>query len=158
MRKPMQRVEETIRIAAPPFAAWRLLEEPRRYPEWIHFVREVTRLSEGPVAKGTTYTERAKPGPKESLYEWTVTEWDPPRRQVHEHAGDEMEITLTIELQEAAGGTSWRHVIDYRALPKLRPVGWVLERTVMKAKMRRDLRRIVSNAKKLVEAEARSQT
>lgn len=147
----MQTVELKVDVDAPREAVWRFLEDVRRYPEWIHFVREVREVSEAAPRKGTRYVERAKPGPKESLYAWTITEWDPPRRQVHEHAGGEMQIRLVIDLAQRPGGTAWTHTLHFRALPAFRPLGWILERTIMKAKMRRDLARVLARAKQMIE-------
>jgi uncharacterized membrane protein len=147
----MQTVEVKVDVDAPREAVWQFLEDVRRYPEWIDFVREVTEVSETPPRLGTRYVERAKPGPKEGTYAWTITAWEPPRRQVHEHSGGEMEIHLTIDLADRPGGTAWTHRLEFRALPAFRPLGWVLERTVMKAKLRRDLTRVLANAKRIIE-------
>jgi hypothetical protein len=47
--------------------------------------------------------------------------------------------------------------MDFRALPAFRPLGYVLERTVMKRQMRRDFdRMILPNYKALAEARAQS--
>ncbi len=114
-------------------------------------MREVRDVSDTPLRQGSTYRERAKPGPREGSYDWRVEEWEEPRRQVHSHASFEMEARLTCLLEESDGGTRYRQVMSYRMLPKLRPLGWVLERAFIQRKMHSDMERFLANAKRIIE-------
>lgn len=149
----MVQVTERSLVDAPPETVWDFICEAERYPEWIYFVREVFDTSEGPMGEGWVYHERAKPGPIETVSEWKVTEFEPPHLQVHEGRMPEMEAVLTMRLSPHNGGTRWIHSIQFRMLPGFRPLGWLLERTVVKWKMRSDFRRILSTAKKIIERE-----
>jgi carbon monoxide dehydrogenase subunit G len=149
----MPRVQDSILVGAPPSEVWDFISDIERYPEWIYFVREATPMSEGPVGEGTKYKERAKPGPFESVSEWQITEFEPPRHQTHIGRMPEMEATLRIRLEPEGEGTRWYHEMDFRMLPKIRPVGWVLERLVVRRKMQADFRRILTTAKGFLERE-----
>ena len=150
----MVRITESILIDAPPDVVWDFVCDADRYPEWIYFVREVFDTSEGPMREGWVYHERAKPGPVETTSEWTITRFEPPTVQVHEGRMPEMDAVLTIELTPHDGGTRWEHSMRFRMLPGFRPLGWLLERTVVKWKMRADFRKILRAAKELIEREA----
>jgi carbon monoxide dehydrogenase subunit G len=153
----MPNVQESIFVEAPPNDVWEFVSDIERYPEWIYFVREATPVSGGPVGEGTEYTERAKPGPFESVSEWQITEFEPPRRQTHIGRMAEMEATLRIRLEPEGEGTRWYHEMDFRMLPKIRLVGWVLERLVVRRKMQADFRRILKTAKGMLEREYATQ-
>jgi carbon monoxide dehydrogenase subunit G len=149
----MPTISESIHVAVPRERVWDLLNDMKGYPRWIYFVREVFDISDGPVGKGTVYFERAKPGPFESVSEWRITEFEPPARQTHVGRMPEMEAELRIRLEPDGEGTLWHHEMDFRMLPKFRPLGWVVEQLVVKRKMRSDFRRILQSAKEIVERE-----
>jgi uncharacterized protein YndB with AHSA1/START domain len=149
----MQTIQASIEIDAPVEKVWELASDTRRYPEWVHFVREIVR-ADVPAGEGAVYVERAKPGPKEGIYEWRIVAWEPPRRQVHVHSGSELEAELTIQVEPVGGRTRYGQRMRFRALPGFRPLGFLLERTVMKRKMRGDFRRILATFKRIAEAEA----
>ena len=149
----MVEITESTFVRASPQEVWDFVSDAERYPEWIYFVREVFDTSQGPMREGWVYHERAKPGPMESVSEWTVTRFDPPVVQVHEGSMPEMEAALTIRLTPQDGGTHWQHSMRFRMLPGFRPLGWLLERTVVKWKMASDFRRILTAARELIEEE-----
>ena len=145
--------EIVIEIDAPPERVWEFVSDTARYSEWIEFVRELVEVSDSPLRACSTYRERAKPGPRESVYEWRIEEWDAPRRQVHSHASFEMDARLEVALEPSNGGTRMWHRMEYRMFPKLRPLGWLLERAVVRRKMRADMERFLGNAKRIIERE-----
>lgn len=149
----MPTVADSIHLDAPPEVAWELLSDVRRYPQWIHFVREVFDVSGETMRAGLTYRERAKPGPFESTSEWEVVECAAPERQVHVGRMPEMEVELRIRFRPEGPGTRWDQEIEFQMLPRLRPLGWLLERLVVTRKMQADLRRILEAGKAMVEAE-----
>ena len=155
-----QRVTSSVVIDAPIETVWEVVMDPDSFVEAIDWVHEVTREDggEGLLEAGSVYVERAKPGLREGTYRWEVTESDPPHRAVHVHEGGELEAHLAIELEAVDDdATRYTQVMDFRALPAFRPLGYVLERTVMKRQMRRDFdRMILPNYKALAEARAQS--
>ncbi len=149
----MARLEASIYIHASPEAVWALLADLSRIPEYVPLVRDVFDVAEPPVRRGTTYAERAKRGPFESVSRWRITLWSPPRRQVHVGTMPAMEGTLTIDLTPTDGGTHYRQSMKFVFLPKLRPVGHLLERLFLRRMLEADFRRIVERIKRIVETE-----
>ena len=113
-------VAATTPVAAPPERAWEVLCDTARYAEWVEGTDEVTR-TDGPAAPGSTYDE-VNPvlGPWKAKTHWTVTEFDPPRRQVHSADGipgaksfevvmevvpvaDACEVTMTLRGETGLG-------------------------------------------------------
>ncbi|QZP39560.1 hypothetical protein [Halobaculum magnesiiphilum] len=110
-----------------------------------------------PSGKGSVYIERAEPGLTEDTYRWEITAFEPPNRIVHYHEGGELEAELDV-LTEAIDEETTRYtqVVRYRALPAFQPLGYVLERTVMKRRMQRDFdEMILPNFKRIGEERAR---
>ena len=60
---------------------WAVLADLDRLPQWLAFASEVKDVS-GPAAPGATYTVKP-PRSYEPTTHWTVTEAEPPTRQLH---------------------------------------------------------------------------
>lgn len=86
--------------------------------------------------------------------EWRIVEFEPPRRQVHVGDLGVMAPELAMTVEAANGGTRFTQTIELRALPAVRPVGWLLETLVIERAMRSGLRATQRNLKRLVESEA----
>ncbi len=84
---------------------------------------------------GSTYKERAKPGPVESISTWEFTEWNPAQSALQKGSMPEMNAEIYQELKPLDGGTQYTQWMDFEFLPKFRPLGWVLERLVIQHKM-----------------------
>jgi hypothetical protein len=153
-----QVVRGSIDIDAPVGVVWDVVNDPATYVEGIDWVYEAWFETDGPPRQGSVYIERAKPGPREGRYRWVVTSFDAPRRAVHAHAGSEMDAELEVLVEPLDDGrTRYTQEMRFRALPGFRPLGWILERAVMRPKMRRDFdRMILPNYKRI--AEARNQS
>ena len=150
----MSTVSAATRIAAPVEKVWGLLDDFRRMPEYVHFVREVFDYTEPPVGVGSRYSERSKPGPVESVSHWVVTQVEPLRRQVHETKMPDIEAVLTVSMEpDGEGGTRYAQSTEFRLLPKARPIGWLLETLVMRRRMQAHMEKIVANVKRISEAE-----
>lgn len=72
---------------------------------------------------------------------------------VHYHRSGEMEAELELELEALDDGrTRYTQVLSFRSLPASRPLGYVLERTVVRRTMQRDFEEmILPNFTRLVE-------
>ena len=145
-------VEESTHVEAPPEAVWKLLCDLSRIPEYVYFVREVFDIS-GPADLGVVYKERAKPGLFESVSEWRITVFEPSRRQAHECAMAEMDATVTSRLEPENGGTRHYLSMDFVILPRIRPLGVLLENLFVRRKVQSDCRRVLGACKRIVEAE-----
>lgn len=150
----MPTISESIYVEVPRERVWAFVTDVKRCPEWLHFVLEVLDVSDGPVGEGTVYRERAKAGPVESVSEWRIIEFQPPVRQTHAGRMPEGEARLRIRLDTEGTGTRWNHEMDFRMLPKLWPLGWLLEQLIVKRKMRSDFRVALQSAKEILERES----
>lgn len=147
----MPTVSDSIWVSAPPERVWALVAEPRRYPEWMDFMEEVTYTSEGPVRADYVYRGKAKQGRKVVTGDWRITECDPPRLLVHRGAMSDMEAELRTTLEPDREGTLWFHEMEYRLMPRFRPMGWLLEKLLVQRQMQATFARIMAAGKRLVE-------
>lgn len=147
------RVDSTIDIDAPIEFVWEVTTDLATFVEGIDWVYEAWWEDDGSPGEGGTYVERAKPGLKEGIYRWEVTAYEPPHRAVHYHEGGELEAELEVLLEAVDDETTrYTQIMHFRALPLFRPLGYVLERTVMKRRMQQDFDgMILPNFKRLTE-------
>ena len=148
----MHRVRAAVEIAATPQQAWDLYADVERSVEWVPFAEEILYIS-GPAGLGQVYRERTRLGGISDVAEWTVVEWDPPRRQVQRSLGKGMDSRLVIEVEPAGTGALVRQeaILDSRAPG---PLGWLHER-VFGLVARRGIVAALAAAKRRLEGEAR---
>ncbi|MCL4239938.1 MAG: SRPBCC family protein [Dehalococcoidia bacterium] len=72
----MPRWEHSIHINASPDRVWDVISDIDRWPEWTPSVLTVKKVTEGPLAHGTTARVHAKGTPEST---WTVSESLPPK-------------------------------------------------------------------------------
>jgi hypothetical protein len=122
----MRHLRASIRIDAHPQQAWDLYADVERSVEWVPFAEEILFVS-GPAGLGQVYRERTRLGGISDVAEWTVIEWDPPRRQVQRSLGKGMESRLVIAVEPSGAGSIARQevILDSRAPG---PIGWLHER------------------------------
>lgn len=149
----------SIDISAPPEVVFDFVADAPRIPEYVRFVHDVFEVSEGPIGVGTRIKEHAKPGPFNTITEWEIIDFDRPRRQVWDGHQSDMDMTLTKTIEPTGGGCRYTQVMHYRYLPRLRPVGWLLEKLVVDRTMRTAFEQITAGIKDIVEREhAEAQT
>ena len=151
-----QEITSSIDIDAPVDEVWAVTTDLDEMVEAIDWVYEADWDGDGEVGVGSVYVERAKPGLREGTYRWEVTAHDPPNRTVHSHRSGEIAADLEVRLEAVDESTTrYTQTLRFRALPAFRPLGFVLERTLMKRGMQRDFdRMILPNFKALVEDRA----
>ena len=122
----MHRVATAIHIDALPQAVWDLYADVHGSVDWVPFAEEILYVS-GPAGLGQVYRERTRLGGISDVAEWTVIEWDPPRRQVQRSTGKGMDSSLVIEVQPEGSRAIVRQevILDSRAPG---PLGWLHER------------------------------
>jgi uncharacterized protein YndB with AHSA1/START domain len=147
------RIERHTVIAAPREQVWDVVNDFDRMTDWVTFADELTSLSEGPVGEGTVYRETGGVGPMGGESEWEITDFEPPERQVHVGDLGIMELELTMTFEAVNGGTQFGQTIELEALPRARPLGWLLERLVIVRVMGSGLEETQANLKRLVETE-----
>jgi hypothetical protein len=122
----MRHLRAAIEISAPVQEVWDLYADVHGSVDWVPFAEEILFVS-GPAGLGQVYRERTRLGGISDVAEWTVIEWDPPRRQVQRSTGKGMDSRLVIELEPTATGTLARQeaLLASRAPG---PLGWLHER------------------------------
>ena len=122
----MRHLRASIEIDAPPQAVWDLYADVEGSVDWVPFAEEILFVS-GPAGLGQVYRERTRLGGISDVAEWTVIEWDPPRRQVQRSLGKGMDSRLVIGVEPSGTGSIARQeVILQSRAPGL--AGWLHER------------------------------
>lgn len=151
---PME-VTSSVVIDAPPDELWELIAETSRYAEWVAGTTAVTR-TDGRANEGSTYDEiNPIMGPWRAKTHWTVTEFDPPHRQVH-RSGDipfATEFLVIIDLAPSGEGTEV--TITLRANPSHGALGASVLR-LLRSRTRKDNERTVRNFAQLATAKRRA--
>lgn len=150
-RSDPNRIAHSTVMEIEPTALWDLVNDFDRMTEWVTFADELTYLSDGEVGEGTVYREYGGVGPISSESEWEIIEFEPPSRQVHRGDLGIMQPELTMTFEPVDGGTKFTQSMTYRALPRGRPLGWLLEKLVITRSLRSGLRETQSNLKRLAE-------
>lgn len=125
-----QSVSASTDVQAPVERVWEIASDTRRYAEWVENTLEVLH-TDGPARLGSTYDERTRiSGPWKATTHWRVTEFEPPRRQVHEGDGvvTAKGMGVIIELAPAGDNTHLTLTIRYR--PRFGAVGALIDRAV----------------------------
>lgn len=145
----MRHLRSSIRIDAAPERVWDLYADVAGSVDWVPFAEEILYVS-GPAGLGQVYRERTRLGGISDVAEWTVIEWDPPRRQVQRSTGKGMDSRLVIAVEPAGGGTLARQevILESRAPG---PLGWLHER-IFGIVAGRGIRAALAAAKRRLEA------
>lgn len=145
-----------IHINATPEEVFDLVSDPWRIPEYVSFVKEIVEVSEGPPGVGTRIVEKAKPGPFPVTTYWEIVEYEFPHRHVWRGHQVDMEMTLTKEITSEGSGSMYQQFLDYRYLPRFRPLGWLLEKLVITRSLQKSFREIVAGIRQIAELESGS--
>jgi hypothetical protein len=100
----VRRVVASTDIGAPQEAVWDLYCDAHRYPEFADPTQRMVHVPEGPIGEGFTYKEYSALGPFKGESEWTVTEFQPQSRQVHEGDDGTMRLHLEIDIEPTSTG------------------------------------------------------
>jgi uncharacterized membrane protein len=108
-------VDVKRRMQASADAVWEVIADLNRLPEWLEFASAVENVS-GPAQAGATYTVKP-PKSYEPTTHWTVSESEPPSRQLHT---SEMPVVSGVrsllEVSDDPGGASVR--VHWTGTPK----------------------------------------
>ena len=149
----MAHVEASVEVEAAPETVWEFISDLKRVPEWDSFCDETLEVSAGAVGAGTVYRERGGVGPIKSVSEWRITEFEPPRRQVHEGDLGVMKPVLATALEPSERGTRMRQTVDFKMIPRVRPLELLLEALFVRRLMASGVLGTLANAKRMIEAE-----
>ena len=148
-------IEGSVDISAPRQAVWDLISDVRRYPEIGNIAEEVVLVSEGDFGEGSVYAETGRIAGMKSTSEWTVSRFDPPAVQTHVGGDTSMHGELTWTLDEIdAGSTRATQVVEFKVMPKFRPLGVVFEWLFVTRMMTKEMGHIRDDFKRIAEAES----
>jgi uncharacterized protein YndB with AHSA1/START domain len=115
-------------IPAPAEEIWSILDDTRRYAEWVPQTLEVTR-SDGEAGLGATYDEKNQVvGPIKGSSRWRVVERDEGRYSRHEGEGLPLVKNVSIEFSTQPAGESTEVTSTIRYDTTLGPVGSLIDR------------------------------
>jgi uncharacterized protein YndB with AHSA1/START domain len=120
---PLSEVAETAVLAAPVERVWAVVDDTRRYAEWVVGVLEVTE-HHGPATVGRCYSEHNRTvGPLTTRSTWTVREIEPLRLRVDTGTGfaPMHDMTNTFTFRPVTIGGAEATEMTYRVV--YRP-GW----------------------------------
>ena len=141
-------------VAAPPERVWELMSDTSRYAEWVEGTAEVTR-TDGPAKPGSTYDEvNPLVGPWKARTRWTVTEFEPPRRQVHRGEGIPFMRDFQVITELTPAGDATEVTVTLRGEPGAGPLGAVFAR-LMRGQTDKENRKSVGNFAALASRELR---
>jgi carbon monoxide dehydrogenase subunit G len=139
-------------VPSTPDRVWELICDTSRLAEWVAATEAVTR-ADGPAGPGVTYDE-VNPifGPWKARSRWRVTEFDPPRRQVHHGEGLPLTRDFAVIMEVAPDGLGSRVTLTLQGTPGAGPLGALFAR-LMRPQVDRDNRRSLANLTELARRE-----
>ena len=125
-----QSVVASVEIEAPQEAVWEVACDTARYAEWVESTIEVVR-TDGPARLGATYDELTRiSGPWKAATHWRVTEFDPPRRQVHDGEGVATAQGMAVVIELTSAGENTHLTLTIRYAPRFGPIGAIIDAAV----------------------------
>lgn len=125
-----QSITASAVVEAPIEKVWELVSDSSRYAEWVDGTLEVLR-TDGPTQLGATYDERTRiSGPWKATTRWRVTEFDPPRRQVHDGQGVATAKDMSLLIELAPTGEQTEVTLTLRYTPAFGALGALIDRAV----------------------------
>lgn len=152
----MRRVIATVDVAAPPEVVWDVYCDPHRYPELADPTQRMVHVPAGPMGEGYVYKEYGGLGPFKGESTWTVTEFRPPSRQVHEGDDGTMRIHLEIDIESTDTGCRLSQTMGAEPRGATRIGVAVLWPLFMRRVLQRSMDRTVANFKEAAEASLKS--
>jgi carbon monoxide dehydrogenase subunit G len=147
----MSRVTTSIEIDAPPEKVWEVLMDPERLGDWVTIHREVDRVSDRPLKRGSTLRQELCLRHVHFHVRWTVAEakagelavWDgkgPARSKAH---------SVYRLAPNGNGGTRFEYENEFKA--PLGPLGSAASRTLVGGVPQREANATLANLKRLIE-------
>lgn len=149
----VKRVASTVEINSGPDPIWRLLSEPKRYPDYVTVTEKLLDASDESVQVGSTYREFGGIPPFVGESDWTVTEYEPMTHQ--HHIGDDGKMRMLLDLDvEVVDDDATRLTITLGLDPRwfLVVPNAILWPLMMRERAQTVIDDTVANAKRIVEA------
>ena len=107
-------ITASVIIPAPPDRVWQIACDTSRYPERVENTLKLIRTG-GPTQAGAAYDELTRiAGLWKSVTRWRVTEFDPPRRQVHQGEGVSTATGMAVIIELSPSGQDTDFTLNIR--------------------------------------------
>ena len=146
-------VRESVVLAAEPQRVWDTVMDPSMLERWVTTHDSVSGGHQGPVAEGTSFTQKLRLAGKSFEVDWTVIEADAPRLARWEGkgpAGSTARVVYRLEPEE--GGTRFDYENEF-ALPG-GMLGKVAGGLLSAAPGKREARRSLDRLRALLEGDS----
>lgn len=147
----MSRVVATIDLAAPPEDVWAIVMDPHRLGDWVTIHRKLSRLSDGPLAEGSTLDQVLAIHGTPFKVHWTVAEFDAPALAVWEGRGPARSRARTVYRLEPAGRSGTRFGYENEFEAPLGPLGAVAGKVLVGGISEREAHASLRRLKALLE-------
>lgn len=148
----MARIVASTRISAAPEVVWALNSDPNRYPELVDATDRMVDVPDEPMQVGYRYREYGGIRPFKGESRWCVTEFEPPRRQVHVGTDGTMTVTLVIEVAPVDGGSQLTLSLDLRPRWFLAPLNAILWPALMRRRTQGSMDATAATVKRVAES------
>lgn len=148
----MRRIERSIEVGRPPGEVFALLTDLDRLPEWATIVVATRDVSQVPLRRGNTFKQTVRVLGQEIESEWTVVDFDPPRRVAYTATapgGGEMRMTQTVG--PAGDGSRVDLKVEYEVPGGL--LGELFDHLVMEEGNEREAEASLAALKRLLETD-----
>jgi uncharacterized protein YndB with AHSA1/START domain len=147
----MKRVSASIEIDAPPQQVWDVVMDPGRLREWVTIHRKLGKVSQRPLAGGSTLEQTLHLRGVNLKVRWTVEDAREPRMAVWEGRGPaRARAHITYKLTpNGNGGTRFEYLNEFE--PPLGPLGAAAARAIVGGVPQREADRTLRKLKALLE-------
>lgn len=147
----MGTVSTSIEIAASPQEVWDVIMDPRRLDDWVTIHRRLGKVSDEPLADGSTMEQTLCLRGANFKVNWTVTEYDAPHLAVMEGKGPARSLALIRDtLTPVKGGTRFDYVNEFKA--PMGPLGAAASRILVGGVSEREANSSLERLKSLLES------
>jgi uncharacterized protein YndB with AHSA1/START domain len=111
----------TAQIAGPPREVFEVISDPREATRFLDNITRSTKVTDGPIAAGTTFRETRVVGKSESTADLVITAYEPDTHVAVTSAAEGITVTYHYRLTPEGGGTrvEWTCELDARGLRRM---------------------------------------
>lgn len=147
----MTLVRCTIEIDAPPERVWDVVMDPRRLTDWVTIHRRLGSVPDR-LRRGSHFEQTLNLRGAHLHVEWTVVDFDQPRRAVWEGRGPAHSSASIVYELHPAGDDRTRFDYTNEFKPPGGPLGAVAGRVLVGGLSQREAQRSLERLKRLVES------
>jgi carbon monoxide dehydrogenase subunit G len=120
------RLRKEIEVGRPVAEVFGYVAEFSNAAEWDPGIAEATKITDGPVQKGTEFDVVALFRGKRQRFHYVVTDFEQDRRVVLNGDGDRAQSVDAISFEPAGDGSRITYMVDFRLKGIYRPAGPLL--------------------------------